>query len=315
MFSQESGHMIRELNNWYKKTTQKPNSSIVINRTIRLCRLSFVLIYNAILHPNFYIDVSKKVRLSKIPTDPLVSIIVPTFNQEKYLKQCLNSISEQTYRNIEVIIVDDGSNLETKKIIREFATLNQVHVIENSSNFGLPRSLDLGLGSAKGNLLTWVSSDNYLADCFVEKFVREFLLSEGIGIIYSDFEIVNEESKEIGRDFGWRNYDRISIKPNRLTMHRFKSLRKVNPINVVGASFMMRREVFSFVGGHFARQGTEDQSFWINASQGFRFKKLESNGCLYFYRIHKASLTNKLQNHNYLKLLMQINGKTGYGQA
>ena len=94
--------------------------------------------------------------MSKIPTDPLVSVIVPTFNQEKYLKQCLNSISEQTYRNIEVIIVDDGSNLETKKIIREFATLNQVHVIENSSNFGLPRSLDLGLGSAKGNLLTWV---------------------------------------------------------------------------------------------------------------------------------------------------------------
>ena len=315
MFSQSSKFMINKLNNWYKTITQKPNSSIFMNRTIRLCRISCVLLYNAIFHPNFYMDVSKKVRLSKISTDPLVSIIVPTFNQEKYLEQCLKSIIEQTYRNIEVIIVDDGSNVKTKNIIREFTAFDQVHVIANLSNLGLPRSLDLGFRSAKGNLLTWVSSDNYLADSFVDMFVREFSLSEGTGIIYSDFEIVNEESKEISRDIGWRNYDRVSNKPNRLTMHRFKSLRKANPINVVGASFMMRREVFLFVGGHFARQGTEDHSFWITASRVFRFKKLESDSCLYFYRIHEASLTNKLQNQNYLQLLLRTNGKTSYGQA
>jgi len=302
------------INELYGKITQRPNSSKFTNIAIRIVRLHVVLLHNAIFHPKLFFKFHRKPRLTTLPRNPLVSIIVPTFNQEKYLRQCLTSIIAQSYKNIEIIIVDDGSNLETKKILQDFATLAQVRIISNKVNLGLPHSLDLGFGCARGELLTWVSSDNYLANSFVDLFVSEFLSTNKAGIIYSDFEIVDEESSEIGRDTGWRNYDRISNKPNRLTMHTFRSLQKVSPINVVGASFMMRREVFLFVGGHYAMQGAEDQSFWINASLGFQFKKIRSKNCLYFYRIHKASLTSKIQDRDYIDLLRQVKEKS-HGQA
>jgi glycosyltransferase involved in cell wall biosynthesis len=294
--------LINFLNQCYKNFAIRTNASRASNIFFRYIRLSGVILFNLAFHPNLF----KKIpdiqfpNLLKLPT---VSIIVPIFNQEKFLEACIKSLTHQTYNCLEIILVDDGSNAETKEIISKFKNNNLVKVLTHEKNKGLPAALNSGFKAARGELFSWISSDNYVHEDFAKYFVEEFQKSPKAGVLYSDFEMINSLSKEVGREVGWRNYDRISSKPNKLTMHKFKYIIKANPINVVGACFMMRREVFTSVGGYFTPQGAEDQNFWMKAGETFMFKKIEFKETLYFYRIHKDSLTSKSGIRNYWELL------------
>jgi glycosyltransferase involved in cell wall biosynthesis len=295
--------MLNYLNKTYPILANRKNSSVAANVLLRYLRVFGVLSYNLFRNPSTYLPLVRRVQLSALPKEPLVSIVVPTFNQELFLNECLSSILNQTYRNIETIVVDDGSNIETKSILKQFENNHQLRIISHRENRGLPSALNSGLNQTNGELISWVSSDNFLEKSFVEEFVKELKKSPKYGVVYSNFKVVDQFSKKIGKDIGWRNYDRVSREPSNLVMLKFCDIRKIDPINVVGPSFMMRREVFQFVGGYFAPQGVEDYHFWRQAGQAFKFKKIYHNRVLYFYRIHRNSLTSKANSRNYLALL------------
>lgn len=95
--------------------------------------------------------------------DKLISVIVPVYNTAKYLRRCVDSILDQTYRNLEVILVDDGStDGESGKICDEYAVKdNRVRVI-HQENGGPSKARNIGIESSKGDYLVFIDSDDYI---------------------------------------------------------------------------------------------------------------------------------------------------------
>ena len=100
----------------------------------------------------------------------LVSIIVPAFNVEKYIKKCIDSIVGQTYSNLEIIVINDGSKDSTYSIITSFSD-KRIRAI-NQNNVGVSASRNNGLKIATGKYIVFVDGDDYLAPCFIEMFLN-----------------------------------------------------------------------------------------------------------------------------------------------
>lgn len=100
--------------------------------------------------------------------DTLVSIIVPAYNVEKYIRKCINSIQQQTHRNIEILIVDDGGEDNTPKIIDKLASSdNRIRII-HKENEGVSIARNIGIERAKGEYIVFVDADDYLDENFVD---------------------------------------------------------------------------------------------------------------------------------------------------
>lgn len=99
----------------------------------------------------------------------LISIIVPVYNVEKYLPQCLDSLINQTYQNIEIICVNDGSLDNSKNILEEYASGDRRIKIINQNNQGLSAARNTGMRVASGKYLMFVDSDDWIDLCTCEK--------------------------------------------------------------------------------------------------------------------------------------------------
>ena len=94
--------------------------------------------------------------------EPLVSVIVPVYNVERYLRHCVNSILIQTYHNLEVILVDDGSPDNCPKICDEYAKADARVKVIHKNNGGLSDARNIGMQAASGDYLMFVDSDDWL---------------------------------------------------------------------------------------------------------------------------------------------------------
>ena len=102
---------------------------------------------------------------------PLISIIVPVYKVEKYLKRCIDSICAQTYQNIEIILVDDGSPDNCGLICDEYARKDDRVVVIHKENGGLSDARNAGIDRAKGDFIGFVDSDDY-----IQKDMYEYLI-------------------------------------------------------------------------------------------------------------------------------------------
>lgn len=102
---------------------------------------------------------------------PLVSIIVPVYNVEKYLKQCVDSLINQTYQKIEILLIDDGSKDSSGKICDEFAREYSEITTYHKKNSGLGLTRNYGLDRLNGDYVTFVDSDDYLEKDAIKKLV------------------------------------------------------------------------------------------------------------------------------------------------
>lgn len=99
----------------------------------------------------------------------LISVIVPVYNVENYLPKCLETISQQTFKNIEIIIIDDGSTDDSGKICDEFATGELRAKVFHKKNGGLSSARNFGISKSKGDYLAFIDSDDYVSKDFIEK--------------------------------------------------------------------------------------------------------------------------------------------------
>lgn len=100
-----------------------------------------------------------------------VSIIVPVFNVSNYLSQCLDSIINQTYQNIEIILVDDGSSDDSGKICDEFKEKDQRIIVIHQENIGVSNSRNNAIKLASGDYITFIDSDDLLDYEYVERLI------------------------------------------------------------------------------------------------------------------------------------------------
>ncbi len=105
---------------------------------------------------------------------PLVSIVVPVYNAEKYIKQTIQSILDQTYSNIEIIIVDDGSTDLTRKLAEEISENNSIVKVISKINNGCPSARNEGIKASNGDFIQFVDADDSLQREMVEKMVSAY---------------------------------------------------------------------------------------------------------------------------------------------
>lgn len=100
-------------------------------------------------------------------TQELISIIVPVYNVESYLPKCLDSIINQSYKNIEIFLINDGSTDESLAICERYQKYDNRITIFNQEHLGPSSSRNLGLDNAKGNFISFIDSDDYVAHNFI----------------------------------------------------------------------------------------------------------------------------------------------------
>lgn len=107
--------------------------------------------------------------------DKLISIIVPVYKVEKYLEKCIDSIINQTYKNIEIILVDDGSPDNCGKICDEYSKKDERIKVIHKENGGLSAARNDGFNISKGEYITFVDSDDYISHSFCEKMLSAII--------------------------------------------------------------------------------------------------------------------------------------------
>ena len=123
----------------------------------------------------------------------LISVVVTCYNHEKYIEQCLRSIFNQTYRNIELIVLDDGSTDSSAKIIQEVLKDSPFETsFESHENLGVVTNRNMGLGLIKGDYLLFVDSDNYLDMDYIELLYVK-LIETNADIAYCDLKKKKKE--------------------------------------------------------------------------------------------------------------------------
>ena len=119
----------------------------------------------------------------------LISIIVPVYNAEKYLKKCIESILEQTYTNLEIILINDGSKDTSKIICDEFAKKDDRIVVIHKENEGVGRARNDGLDRATGKYIAFVDSDDYIEKNAIE-ILYNTLIEKKVDCVKGNYDII-----------------------------------------------------------------------------------------------------------------------------
>lgn len=219
------------------------------------------------LEPFYVID-------NNIKTKPLVSIIVRTCGRPNVLKETLISLRNQTYKNFEIVIIEDGKNVSEKMIKEEFGDLNIVYK-STETNVGRSKVGNIGMELAKGKYLNFLDDDDLFYPDHIEVLVTE-LEKNNCDILYSTaFE--TSISVESQNPYKYKIHD-ISIKHHggfsKINLYR----NNITPIQ----SVMFKKEVFKKCGGFDENiDALEDWDLWIRFSLKYNFFHIERTTSIY----------------------------------
>ncbi len=139
-------------------------------------------------------------------TSELVSVVIPVYNSEKFLEECLDSILTQTYQNIEIIAVDDGSTDSSPDILERYS--DKINII-SQKNQGLASALNLGISKMKGDWFKWFSPDDVMYSNTIEILIDEAKNHSDNIILYSNWNIIDDTGNTL-REFHESNYNELS---------------------------------------------------------------------------------------------------------
>lgn len=210
---------------------------------------------------------------------PKVSVIMSVYNGEKFLKESIHSILNQTFSDFEFIIINDGSKDASGKIILEFND-DRIRYIDNKINIGLIASLNKGLKLAKGEYIARMDDDDISLPSRFEKQVQYLDENQNTFVLASKLVIINEKGYEVD---GW---------PEDLSAVSVNEIKQLLPkINCIGhPTVMMRADCLKNINYSDKLKHSEDWGLWLNLlSNDFEIAKLDE--VLLKYRVHKNSTT------------------------
>lgn len=106
--------------------------------------------------------------MTKASKEPLISVIVPIYKVEKYLDKCIESIINQTYKNLEIILVDDGSPDKSSKMCDEWSKKDKRIIVIHKENGGVSSARNIGIDKSKGEWITFVDADDWIEKTYIE---------------------------------------------------------------------------------------------------------------------------------------------------
>lgn len=209
-----------------------------------------------------------------------VSILMATYNPiEKLLYKSIDSIINQTYKNIEIIIVDDGSNVDIKELILKKFELQNIIFIKNSENKGLTKSLNIGLKKCSGDYIARFDDDDMMDKTRIEKQVNFLNKNSQIAACVSNFYCIDEFDNIITEQ-------NINIKPEKYIDLLFNR----NPF--CHSSLMIRKEIMNSLNGYNEKLlYAQDKEFYIRLLSKYNMGCI--NEPLVFYRINQNVRTQE----------------------
>lgn len=197
---------------------------------------------------------------TEINLKQLVSIILPTFNREKYLNRSINSVLNQTYKNWELLIIDDGSSDNTLSLVKNY--LNQFSNFRYffHENRGAAYSMNVGMKESRGEFITFLGSDDEYLENHLELRINLFDKNKNLDLIHSPAKIIGDE-------FVKDKYD----------------LTKKNHLDdcTLGGTLFGRREVFHELNGFKEVNYSPESEFIERAEKVYNIEKFHQRTYIY----------------------------------
>ena len=234
---------------------------------------------------------------------PLVSVIVPVYNVAPYLEQCLDSIVNQTYRNLEIILVDDGSTDESGAICDRYAEQDSRIRVVHQKNKGLSGARNSGLDIASGEYVIFIDSDDYIWEGTVEGYISLFSQHADLDMIESNlYYSIWRSTPPPGED-----YDDEASRSGILTakeLWKYFALKGYGPTAIPHVGNKCYRR--SFIGEYHFKEGHvwEDIEFHLRLFGRIRHY-LKWNKVTYYYRENRPGAITE---PNYKKLIPSYEG-------
>lgn len=220
---------------------------------------------------------------------PKISVIVPCYNQEIYLEECLKSILEQTFQDFEIICINDGSTDNSQIILEKYAKQDSRIKIIKQNNQGVVLSRNNAIKIAKGKYIYPLDADDKIAPTCLKKLYT--IMKEGIyDVVYSQTEF-----------FGAKNGLFCLPKPSKKNMSKR---------NCVVCSALYKKSDWKKFGGYDTEmnEGYEDWEFWLNfIENNKKFYRIDE--VLFFYRQKNKSRNTSIPTNTIKKLLKYIYNK------
>lgn len=227
-------------------------------------------------------------------TTPLITVLLPCYNAMPYLPEALESIIYQTYTNLEILCINDGSTDETGKVLEEYAASDKrITVIHNETNIKLIRTLNKGIALANGEYIARMDSDDKSTPDRIEKELEFMLQNPGVDIVGCTCFIMNDTGAVIAK----------------------KTMRQHNELPVLFASFfyvpvghpelLIRTSVLKdnpYLNEEHVLH-TEDYELWTRLlRKGYKLQNIDTP--LHYFRINPNSVSNKftgIQDNNFVE--------------
>ncbi|MBC5863651.1 glycosyltransferase family A protein [Flavobacterium turcicum] len=218
-----------------------------------------------------------------------ISVIVPCYNQVKYLNECLISVLNQTYSDWECIIVNDGSQDHTEKVALEWLEKDIRFRYLFQENQGLCSARNLGISNAVGEFILPLDADDKISSTYLANAIIEFENDSSLKLVYCLAEKFGEESGL------WQLPD--------------FNLYNLSQNNLIFCSAVYKKKDWELIGGYDSKMiyGWEDWEFWIAMlKNGGNVKRIEEVG--FYYRIKSKSMLDSInyKNANYLSNYLSI---------
>ncbi len=221
-----------------------------------------------------------------------VTVYITNYNYGDFIERAIQSVLDQTYNNIEILIIDDGSTDNSKKIISEYASDPRITTIFKK-NEGLISACNTALYNAKGKFIMRLDADDWLDENIVNILIENFKRDHDLELIFPDYYEVDKQG---------------NIK-NIFRRHNFKDI-KLYDQSAHGACTMFKTKTLIESGGYDEYFSCQDGvDVWLRYIKKYKVKNI--NTPLFYYRMHENNLTKKEQNiiNNKHKILIKNNSE------
>lgn len=217
----------------------------------------------------------------------LVSVVLPVYNGERYIKEAMDSVLAQTYRSWELIVVDDGSTDQSLAISKEYAEKDSRILVVHQENQKLPKALNRGFSLAKGEFFSWISADNRYLPEFLEEMVAELQRHPKADMVFGNQYLIDDAGNRI-TGHGWFEFPpgsgAVCFPPATPLLNKVAN-------NTIGAAFLYRAGCDRVLGGYSPNLFLlEDYDYFMRMNSLFRIRHRKGEP-LYEYRFHPDSLT------------------------
>jgi len=226
---------------------------------------------------------------------PLVTIICLCYNHEQFVVESLNSVLNQSYKNIELIIADDCSTDSSEKTIKNWLeNYPEIPFISNKTNLGNTKTFNKALKIAKGNYVIDLAADDILMPNCVEKQIDTFINSnqKKLAIVYGNAEIISENNQHLRYYYEVNHEKKVLKKP--ATGDIYSSILSQSSM-ICSVASMVKREVLDELKGYDENLAYEDLDLWIRTARNYNFEFIDS------VLIQKRELENSLGSQFYKK--------------